>query len=264
MKRWSKCWRRVVNRVLAGVLGRTNWFAYVGEKEQDSEYRYLRFGRDDKPRSNTSLRRGAFGWMFFSPRNTFALEVNIRYDSEDTFTFHCSLPWLVGVFLTLDLGFLKSIEVHDELQYGFNIDRTGGRLGWHVSDDPQRTTFARHWRWEDLHGTLTVTHKAGTPMDVIYTQPGDRYHPGTTTHEMTLIPRTTRRSWTRFWKRDEVFSGYEVSLNKPPLIPVRGIARLASRTTDGIYGVFIEAASPGEAVVRYREMVLRERGLLSA
>jgi hypothetical protein len=267
MKRWSKCWRRVVNRVLTKVLSSTNWHAFVGDKTSQSDYRTLFFGRDDAGVEG-QVKRGSLGWSLCNRLNTLKFTLTLRHNEEDTFILQLSLPWLVSLVVSVDVGLLEWIERkvghYGEARYGVEVDHSGYWLGWRANEEAAFQTFTKRGFWADLHGAPKVTVTTGASQELVYTQPGDKVFPQTTTHDLLLIPRTTRRSWPRFWKKDELQTGYELYFDQPPPIPARGIARLANRTTDGIYGTFIEAVSPGEAISRYREMVLRERGVLSA
>lgn len=268
MKRWSKCWRRVVNRGLAQLLKLSDWHAYVaekGDKSSQSKFRWLRFSRDGevlksgvKPET-CQLRRGSFGWLFCNATNPLALTWTLMHDAEDTVVIHFSLPWLCGFYLTLDIGYLNWIKArvgeYGEARYGFEIDRRGIELEWCNAEDQRRTVF--HWvfGWDQIHGKPVVTTTTSKPVEVMYVQPaGGEF--ASSSHLIQLIYRTTHWKWPRFWKPDVRVSGFEVALEEPPAIPAKGIARAVGRKTDGIYGTFIrDVLGPADAVQRYREMV---------
>ena len=265
MKRWSKCWRRVVNRVLAKLFVSTNWHAWVGEKSPSSDCRNMWIVRENEVKPK-QLRKIGIGWSLFGTRSL-AFQWTINHDPDDTFTFHIAVPYLFGLYLSFDVDYLDWVKgwvgAYDEALYGFKAAAGGLKVSWCETEEEEFTKFAWFFDWRELHGKPKVSTTADKPLEVVYTQPADKLFP-LSTHDMLLIPETTRWTWPRFWKKDKVRQGYQVSFDNPPPIPARGIARMANRKTDGIYGVFIEACSPGEAVVRYREMVLRERGLLTA
>lgn len=102
----------------------------------------------------------------------------------------------------------------------------------------------------DLEGKPTITTTTCTPVTREFVMPAfDVYPPSR--HAMTLTYRRTVCRWSVFWKRDVVISGFDVSVDDPPLYPTRGLARALGQSHDGIYGLFAKNCETVDQAMKY-------------
>ncbi len=259
MRKWSKCWRQVVNKILARLLSFSNWYARVSDKNLIKPGRRLVLTRD-AVKDRHFLTGAVLEWLVLTESTTLALLVEIESDVETNLRFTFALPYLLTVSLSLNInrrwewldrraaGVLWKVSY----LYGLLFSRKKNGAYWGFSEILKEhhlpCGFYWQWSWRDLHGPMTVTNTTGPMTVVLVTIPPSFGYPRKEI-EMRLIPRTTIRRWKRFWKRDEVIKGYEYGVDEPP-VPSPQSLRWGFGTT--LYGGFFRGAlTPMDAVHQY-------------